>query len=106
MRLRRDYLPGTSAWANRRGRRRCTRAHRPRSIDRDRPVSGGIFRRSRKLVYLGLVLLTVGVLLVLGRLVLLALDPPRGRFLAGRCGGVYREYARSVGRWWTWRTAP
>jgi len=27
------------------------------------------------------------------------------RFLAERHGDAYREYARSVSRWWTWRRA-
>ena len=88
-------------------------------IDRDQPgalVTGGIFGRSRNPVYLGLALLAVGVFLVLGRLVLLALAlvflvyfhfliRREERFLAERYGEAYREYARSVGRWWTWRIA-
>jgi protein-S-isoprenylcysteine O-methyltransferase Ste14 len=88
-------------------------------IDRDQPgalVTGGIFGRSRNPVYLGLALLTVGVFLVLGSLVLLALAlvflvyfhfliRREKRFLAEHYGEAYREYARSVGRWWTWRTA-
>lgn len=88
-------------------------------IDRDRPgalVTGGIFGRSRNPVYLGLALLAVGVFLVLGRLVLLllaivflvyfqSLICREERFLAERYGDAYREYARSVGRWWTWRAA-
>ncbi len=86
-------------------------------IDRDRPgalVTGGIFGRSRNPVYLGLALLAFGVFLVLGPLVLLLLAIVflvyfqvlirRGeRFLAEHYGNAYREYARSVGRWWTWR---
>jgi protein-S-isoprenylcysteine O-methyltransferase Ste14 len=86
-------------------------------IDRDRPgalVTGGIFRRSRNPVYLGLALLAVGAFLVLGRLVLLVLAVAfllyfrlligrEERFLAERYGDAYRGYARSVGRWWTWR---
>jgi protein-S-isoprenylcysteine O-methyltransferase Ste14 len=86
-------------------------------IDRDRPgalVTGGIFARSRNPVYLGLALLAFGVFLVLGRLVLLLLATVflvyfqflirrEQRFLAEHYGNAYREYARSVGRWWTWR---
>jgi protein-S-isoprenylcysteine O-methyltransferase Ste14 len=86
-------------------------------IDRDRPgalVTGGVFGRSRNPVYLGLALLAVGVFLVLGRLVLLVLAivflvyfrlliPREERFLAEHYGDAYREYARTVGRWWTWR---
>jgi protein-S-isoprenylcysteine O-methyltransferase Ste14 len=86
-------------------------------IDRDRPgalVTGGIFDRSRNPVYLGLALLAAGVFLVLGRLVLLVLAivflvyfqsliRREERFLAERYGNAYREYARAVGRWWTWR---
>jgi len=88
-------------------------------IDRNRPgalVTGGIFGRSRNPVYLGLTLLAVGVFPVLGRLVLLVLAivfllcvrfliRRAERFLAERYGNAYREYARSVGRWWTWRRA-
>ena len=87
-------------------------------IDRDRPgalVTGGIFGRSRNPVYLGLALLAAGVFLVLGRLVLLVLAivflvyfrsliRREERFLAERYGNAYREYARAVGPWWTWRT--
>jgi protein-S-isoprenylcysteine O-methyltransferase Ste14 len=86
-------------------------------IDRERAgvlVTGGIFGRSRNPVYLGLALLVVGVFLVLGRLVLLLLAivflvyfqfliRREERFLAEHYGNAYREYARSVGRWWTWR---
>ena len=79
-------------------------------IDRDQAgalVTGGILGRSRNPVYLGLALLTVGVFLVLGRLVLLAvalvflvyfhfLIRREERFLAERYGEAYREYARST----------
>lgn len=88
------------------------------TIDRDRPgalVRDGVFGRSRNPVYLGLIALAVGVFLVLGRLVLLVLAivfvgyfelliRREERFLAGQYGDAYREYARSVGRWWTWRS--
>jgi protein-S-isoprenylcysteine O-methyltransferase Ste14 len=88
-------------------------------IDRERPgalVTGGIFGRSRNPVYLGLALLAVGVFLVLGRLVLLVLAVVflvyfrflirrEERFLAERYGDAYREYSRSVSRWWTCRRA-
>ena len=77
-------------------------------------MTGGIFGRSRNPVYLGLALLAAGVFLVLGRLVLLVLAivflvyfrsliRREERFLAERYGNAYREYARAVGRWWTWR---
>jgi len=86
-------------------------------IDRERPgvlVTCGIFTRSRNPVYLGLTLLAVGVFLVLGRLVLLVLAVVfvvyfqflirrEERFLAEHYGDAYRDYARSVGRWWTYR---
>ena len=65
-------------------------------------------------MYLGLALLAVGVFLVLGWLVLLLLATVflvyfqsvirrEERFLAEHYGNAYREYARSVGRWCTWR---
>ena len=58
--------------------------------------------------------LAVGVFLTLGRLVLLVsaivfpiyfrfLIRREERFLSGHYGDAYQEYARSVGRWWTWR---
>lgn len=89
-------------------------------IDRDRPgalVTGGIFGRSRNPVYLGLALLSGGVFLALGRLVLLVLAilfvvyfrflvRREERFLAEQYGEAYRAYARSVGRWWTWTREP
>jgi protein-S-isoprenylcysteine O-methyltransferase Ste14 len=88
-------------------------------IDRDTPgalVTHGIFRRSRNPVYLGLALLALGTFFVLGQLVLLLLAMlfltyfgflvrREERFLAERYGDAYRTYARSVGRWWTWRPA-
>lgn len=88
-------------------------------IDRERPgslVTGGIFARSRNPVYLGLALLAAGTFLVLDRLVLLLLAIAfplylrhmvrrEERFLAQHYGDSYREYAKRVGRWWTWRPA-
>ncbi len=85
-------------------------------IDRDRPgplVTGGVFARSRNPIYLALTLSTVGVFLVLGRLVLLLLAimgavyfhflvRREERFLTQQYGDSYRTYAQRVGRWWTW----
>jgi len=87
-------------------------------IDRDRPgplVTVGVFARSRNPVYLGLTLSAVGVSLMLGRLVLLALATlcafylhflvrREERFLTRHYGDAYREYAKRVGRWWTWKS--
>jgi protein-S-isoprenylcysteine O-methyltransferase Ste14 len=70
-------------------------------IDREAPgtlVTGGIFARSRNPVYLGLALLALGSFLVLGRLVLLLLAVGFAAY-----GVAYLDYARRVGRWWTWR---
>ncbi len=86
-------------------------------IDRERPgalVTGGIFARSRNPIYLALTLLAVGSFLVLDRLVLGILAAlfalyfrqlirREEAFLREHYGEAYRDYARRVGRWWTWR---
>jgi protein-S-isoprenylcysteine O-methyltransferase Ste14 len=86
------------------------------SIDRSAAgalVTGGIFARTRNPVYLGLSLLTLGTSLALARPALLLLAcvfPVYFRYLVGReerflvqhYGDPYRDYAKRVGRWWTW----
>ena len=84
-------------------------------IDRERPgppVTSGIFSRSRNPIYLSLMLLTAGVLLVVGQLVLLVLGMifavyfhflirREERFPMQHSGDAYRGYTQRVGRWWT-----
>lgn len=84
-------------------------------IDRNQPgplVTRGIFAYSRNPVYLGLMLLAIGVFLVIGRLEMLLLAIAwvvyfhflilrEEQFLKEHYGDAYRDYARRVGRWWT-----
>ena len=82
-------------------------------IDRNshgRLVTGGIFRMSRNPIYIALDCMVLGVFLIQGRLVFLALAAfligtlhdqilHEERFLSRAYGDAYRDYCRRVGRY-------
>jgi protein-S-isoprenylcysteine O-methyltransferase Ste14 len=74
-------------------------------------VTSGVFRLTRNPMYLGFVLLTVGVAVafnsiafllaavLIGGLIQVAVITPEERFLSSRYGSVFEQYRRKTRRW-------